>query len=527
MTTGLVGEGEVTSASRLARVVAPRTEAPRHQRIAVIDLGSNSARVVIADASPDGHVEVVDEVQERLQLAREIDADGRLSDAGIGRTIEALADFAAVARAVGAERIVAAGTAALRDAVNVDDLIQRARDELGLEVDIVSGGDEGRYAFLGAVYGLPVEDGLLVDIGGGSLEVMHFTDRQLDGTWSFPLGALRLTDQFLKTDPPRPRELEALRLHVVAELSAAGVPRLREGERMAGTGGAIRNLAKVDRRSRRYPVLRLHAYELRTRSLSKIAALLAARRERDRGATPGLNPERSDSIVAGALALETVAKHARAREVIVSGQGLREGIARSALLEGLPGAEAVRASSIAALVSRFSRWDPARASRRLAVLDQLRDAFEPTASPEILEALEQAAIVLDVGASIDFYNRERQTAEVVLASDLLGFSHRQLALLAAVLRLSERSVVAARSLAPLLTTADEPTLQRAAILLELADEIERRLPRGTAALAGVVHTRAETRLVAPGWSGRLPRAVVARIEQVFERSVLMESAAGA
>ena len=499
--------------------------ASRTERIAVVDLGSNSARVVVADASADGHVDVVDEVQERLQLAREIDAGGRLSDAAVANTLNALTDFAAVARAEGAERVIVVGTAALRDASNAGDSIERARREVGVEVDIVSGGDEGRYAFLGAVYGLPVESGLLVDIGGGSLEVMHFTARQLDGTWSFPLGALRLTDQFLKSDPPRTRELEALRLHVVAELAAAGVPRLAGGERLAGTGGTIRNLAKVDRRSRRYPVLRLHAYELRTRSLSKVAALLAGRRERERGAVPGLNPDRADSIVAGALALETVAKHARARDVIVSGQGLREGVVRSALLRGLPGPGAVRASSIAALTAHFSRWDPARAARRLAIVGQLRDAFEPTATPEIAEALDQAAAVLDIGASIDFYNRERQTAEVVLESDLLGFSHRQLALLAAVVRLSERSVSAARSLTPLLTEADEHALQRAAILLELADEIERRLSRGAEALEGVVQTRAKTRLVAPGWSGRLPGAVVARFEDAFGWSVRMEAAA--
>ncbi len=494
------------------------------ERLAVVDLGSNSARVVVADAAPDGRVEVVDEVREQLQLSREIDAEGRLSEPGLAHTLEALADFAAVARAAGSRRILVVGTAALRATENASELIERAHDEIGVDVEIVSGGDEGRFAFLGAVYGLPVTDGLLVDIGGGSLEIMHFTERRLDGTWSFPLGALRLTDQFLKSDPPRPRELESLRLHVVAEIGAANVPRLVPGERLAGTGGAIRNLAKIDRRGRRYPVPRLHAYELTTRSLSKVAGRLAAQRQRDRAGVSGLNPQRADSIVAGALAVETVAQQVRARSILVSGQGLREGLVRSAFLRALPTPEAVRATAIAALSARFSRLDERRAVRRLELVHQLRDAFDPTATPEVIEALEYAAATLDLGASIDFYNRERQTADIVLAADLPGFSHRDVALLAAIVRLSEGSMSTARSLAPLLHAGDEPALLRAATVLQLADEIERRLPAEATALAGVVQTRGETRLVAPGWSGRLPVTVIERVERVFERSVLMDPA---
>src|SRR5204862_7745205 len=113
-----------------------------------------------------------------------------------------------------------------------------------------------------------VENGWVLDVGGGSLEILRFRDRESIGSWTLPLGGLRLSDRFLKSDPPTREEVGRLRDHVTRTLVAAGIEPLAGGERVVGTGGTIRNLAKMDRRKRPYPIPRLHGYVLTTKRLS-------------------------------------------------------------------------------------------------------------------------------------------------------------------------------------------------------------------------------------------------------------------
>src|SRR5207247_1382702 len=139
------------------------------------------------------------------------------------------------------------------------------------------------YGFLGAVRGLPVERGVLFDLGGGSMQVSHFRHRRLARSVSLPLGSLRLSDAFLRSDPPTAREVRRLREHAREALERAGVEPLEKGEELVGTGGTLRNLAKIDRRSRAdYPISRLHGYELGRRRVKEITGLLAERRQKKR-----------------------------------------------------------------------------------------------------------------------------------------------------------------------------------------------------------------------------------------------------
>src|SRR5258707_843238 len=130
-----------------------------------------------------------------------------------------------------------------------------ARSELGIPVDIADGEEEARFGFLGAVHGLPVEHGIVLDVGGGSLQLVHFRDRRLKRSLSLKLGALRLNDRFLGSDPPTRGEMRSLKAYVYETMEKEGVGQLLADERMIGTGGTVRNLAKVDRRTRGdYPI---------------------------------------------------------------------------------------------------------------------------------------------------------------------------------------------------------------------------------------------------------------------------------
>ena len=455
----------------------PPAEA-RDAPLAVIDVGSNSVRLLIARPRPGGHLEILDEARVTLRLARVVDAHGCLPPAALERTVGAIADFMTLAERAGVASVRAVGTAALRDASNASALAAALRERCGVELEVLGGKAEVRFAALGAVFGLPIEDGLLLDLGGGSLLLARIEDRAPAETWSFPLGTLRLTDRFLPSDPPSREELAALRHHVRAELASAGVPRLAEGEALVGTGGTVRNLANVSRRGRRYPIARLHGYALSKRRLGRIAERLGRLPAAERGAVGGLNPDRAEIIVAGALAVATVVAHTRAREVLVAGQGLREGVARSGLLERLPPAEEVRRASVAAFARRFGDRDGTRAEQRARIAGELLAVLDSGAGARSRETVEHAAMLLDVGAAVDFYRRSAMTTAVLLDANLAGFSPLQVARLAAAARIARRPAYEPRVLRPLLSADDDAELQRAGATIALADELQRRSEPG-------------------------------------------------
>jgi exopolyphosphatase/guanosine-5'-triphosphate,3'-diphosphate pyrophosphatase len=354
----------------------------------------------------------------------------------------------------------------------------RAYAEAGVTVEILDAGAEARAGFLGAVYGLPVRHGLVFDIGGGSLQITRFRDRKLRHTWSLPLGALRLSDRFLGSDPPGEGQIRKLRAHVHRALERADLPVLGENETLVATGGTVRNLARVDARRREYPIPHLHGYEVTRPHLKEITALLAGRKTRARAGIPGLNRGRTESIVGGSVVTECVLDVCEGTRFVVAGQGLREGILLDRCGLQIPSPQQVRARSVAALIAHFTARDPSRAKRRGDLAFALYKSLEPRAKPIMTEMLVHAAELLDIGKSIDFYRLQSHTASILRASGLLGFSHREIALLSAMVELADEAGWNPKRARPLLQEEDHDPLERAGLALSLADAIEQRLPPG-------------------------------------------------
>ena len=494
------------------------------RRVAVIDVGSNSGRVVVLEQSEDGVLEVIDELRAPLRLARALDFEGRLTPEAFDTTIQAIGDFVALAHGQGAEEIRAVGTFAMREAQNGGVLVELIRERFDVHIEIVDGQREARFGFAGAVYGIDVEDGLSVDIGGGSLQIVEFRERTALRAWTFPFGALRLTDQFIISDPPKQTEIRLLRRHIRRALSLAGVPALAEGQLLVGTGGAIRNLAKIDLRRRSSPVQRLHGYMLERPRLRRSIQAMTRVDTAKRASIVGLNSSRADSIVAGSLAVDTVMRYVGAEQLAVSGQGLREGLIRATLLETLPPPEAVRRSSIRSLCRAFIRWNQPHADRRAHLAVSLFDLLLPDGDSMLREAIEHAAQVIDVGATIDVYNRHQRSADVILESDLQGFDHRMLVAISAILRLAERPETSLKVLRPIVDTIDAEALEAAAAILELADEIERRSPPQALGSSRVTLRGDQIQITAPVSAWWSPATSVERFASVFGVGLEVSSA---
>jgi exopolyphosphatase/guanosine-5'-triphosphate,3'-diphosphate pyrophosphatase len=468
----------------MARSIRAQTalvsQAPAHRAspVAVIDIGSNSGRVVVLDRDAAGHLRLIAASRAPLRLVSDVDEQQSLSEQSMARTMEALRDFRAIAAGAGARRIVAVATAAMRDARNGRLFIERIRRELDIHIEIIDGEEEGRYGFAGAMHGLPVVSGLLFDLGGGSMQISHFSNRALDRVITVPLGALRLSELYLASDPPRSKEIRHLRKHVHKQLAKAKVSSLTRRECLLGTGGTLRNLAKIDRNARRYPIGRLHGYALSLKRVHGIVERLTSMRQKERDGVSGLSAERADSIAGGALAIEALMEHVHASQVVVSGQGVREGIAMRLLKIGMAATKEVKEASLASLVARFDAFDAGAADRRRSVAATLLRALEPRPDPTIAETLDHGARVLDIGRSLDFVTRHELVADILLATDMTGFTHRELALVSALVRRTGDRHADTTAFGSLIGDADRAALHRAAVILALADAIEARCPRG-------------------------------------------------
>ncbi|HXI27922.1 MAG TPA: Ppx/GppA family phosphatase, partial [Vicinamibacterales bacterium] len=297
------------TSARAATLVPPPVPAHRASPVAVIDIGSNSGRVVVFNRDAAGHLRLIAGSRAPLRLVSDVDEQQNLSEQSMARTMEALRDFHAVAAGAGARRIVAVATAAMRDARNGRLFLERIRRELRIQVDIIDGREEGRYGFAGAVRALPVASGLLFDLGGGSMQISRFSNRALNRVISLPLGALRLSELFLAGDPPRPKEIRRLRKHVHEQLAEARAPSLARRQQLVGTGGTLRNLAKIDRHAHGYPIGRLHGYSLSLKRVQGMVERLTSLRQKERDEIAGLSADRADSIAGGALAIQTLMEY--------------------------------------------------------------------------------------------------------------------------------------------------------------------------------------------------------------------------
>ena len=463
----------------------PASGDPAPEYTAIIDLGSGSARAVVMLVNSGGGIEIVAQQRVNLNLMSHIDDKGALDESGVASAVDALEDFALLAGGYGVQTIHAVGTAALRESGNSVAIIDAAVNRFGIPLRIIDGSDEAAYCFIGAIHGLPASNGILADIGGGSMEIVRFSERAMRWSVSLPLGSLRIANRFHLTDLAGAEDVHAAYEFVHATLATAGVPRLKDGDVLVGSGGSVRLLSRLLRGLEPYPIIRMHGYEMDAGSLAGLARELTAVSLSERAGINGMNPERGHSIVGGAIAAHALSQYTGADSMIGSGQGLREGLAR---LPGplptncpvsVPPLADVRMASLVDLVGRFVPRFSQRGKRRAALARGLGAAVWGARNRRICDALECAAFVLDIGNAMDFYNRANRTASVIVRTDLPGFTHQESAFLAAILLATERRKLPPRfRRSRLLSQGDSQLIRQAAVALTVIDELDSRLPYG-------------------------------------------------
>ena len=407
-------------------------------RIAAIDIGSNSIRQIVADVSADGTIRVVDEMKAAPRLGTGIDETGRLDEERIDEAIEALRRMADLAGQSGANRVEAVATSAVRDAKNGKAFLARVRRETGLKVRVLVGEEEARLAYRSALahFELGVGRSVVMDIGGGSLELALVAEGLVERLISFPFGAIRLTEQFLK-DRPAPKGVRKLRKHIRPALRAALPVRDWRGAEVIGSGGTFTNLAGMHLARQGVRVRSVHGTRVPRADVEHILEQLTALTPEERLSVDGLNPGRADIIVAGLAVVAEVLARIEPREVTASGYGIREGIllesARVKPVIADPGE--ARQRSLEAFAERCHYEAPHSLHvRRLAL--QLFDALGARlgCATEERQTLADAALLHDVGYHINYQGHHKHSFHLIQHADLLGIGPEEQMVIAHVAR---------------------------------------------------------------------------------------------
>jgi exopolyphosphatase / guanosine-5'-triphosphate,3'-diphosphate pyrophosphatase len=299
---------------------------PRRQGevVAIVDLGSNAVRFLLAKVKPDRGYHVL--VEERVRTRLGDGTPGTLPREAIDETLRAVHRFFAEHRTEGrGPRVVAIATSAVRDARNRERLLAPLRYREGIEVQVLSARDEARLGAGAALRSLDFDDALVADLGGASLQLSRVRGRRVVKAVSLPLGAVRATRRYLRHDPPRPRELRALR-QAVREQMVAVLPPANRGDVLVGLGGTVRTLATIHLRVNRDERKDRHGLHLSQSDVTAVRERLERLSPRKRRKIRGLKPERADIILAGAIVIEELMIFGGYLTLVVCTRGVRDGI---------------------------------------------------------------------------------------------------------------------------------------------------------------------------------------------------------
>lgn len=305
-------------------------------RLAAIDMGTNSTRLLVADCNGSGPAAPLSTIERHMHITRlgqGVDASRRLHPDAIERTLAVLRKYRDIMDSTGVEGIRASATSAARDAANREELLVPAAEILGTTVQLLSGEEEGRLTFLGATTGLDAPaPHLVVDIGGGSTEFTVGTGTP-EGTLSVDVGCVRLTEAWLLSDPPAPEELAQALSVVQAYLDDVDhlLPAAGQAETLIGTAGTVTTVAAVEIGLPEYDAEVLHHFRLTREAAEDVFRTLATESAADRRHNPGLEAARVDVIVGGAAVLVAVMRHWGFEEMIVSEADILDGLIRSQL----------------------------------------------------------------------------------------------------------------------------------------------------------------------------------------------------
>ena len=452
-------------------------------RLAAIDVGTNTIRLTVAEVQDDDTYRILDEEREMVRLGEKLDRTGRLSDAAVERALAAIGKMKAIADGFKITGLRAIATSAVREAANGRSFIREVSRQHKVRIDVISGEEEAQLAFLTASrhFDFQGRSTAVVDIGGGSVEVILSAGTAIDHVYSLPLGAVRVTERLVRSDPLKPKHWEQMKEEIDRDIGSVIRQPAHRAEIMIGSGGTFTSLAHMSKWQREGRHGSVQGYVL---TPSEIIHLLRHLRETPleaRRQIPGLSPDRADIIIGGAAVIARLVRGLDTQQIMVNERGIRDGLLLR-MISDLPGRSASQlplsgnrlewARHLARKSHSNERHCDQVANLALQIFDGVRDRFGlPVSSGDLLQA---AAILHDIGYLISHSKHHKHAYHLIMHGELPGFSPHEVELIANVVRYHRRAFPKKRheNLA-YLTGEDRKLIAKLSGILRIADGLDR------------------------------------------------------
>ncbi|MDQ3209271.1 MAG: Ppx/GppA family phosphatase [Gemmatimonadota bacterium] len=417
-------------------------------RLAAIDVGTNTIRLTVAEVEQDGTYRILDEEREMVRLGHDMDRTGRLAEEAVARALAAIGKMKAIAEGFEVTEVRAIATSAVREAANGRAFTREVFRQHKVRIDVISGEEEAELAFRSATrhFTLDGRSSAVVDIGGGSVEVILAAGTVIDQIHSLPLGAVRVTERLVRSDPLRKKHWKVMRREIDRGIRE-GIGRLpHRAEVMVGSGGtftALAHMAKWQREGRHGSV---QGYMLTPAELVHLLDRLREASLDGRRQIPGLSADRADIIVAGAAVIARLVKRLGTQQIMVNERGIRDGLLLG-MIADLTGASAVDKQQVSdrmewvRLFARKCRSNERHcehvANLSLQIFDGMKARYQLSAAGR--DVLQAASLLHDIGYLISHSKHHKHTYHLILYGDLPAFSPREVELIANVARYHRRA----------------------------------------------------------------------------------------
>lgn len=510
----------------------------RDRRVAAIDIGSNSVRLVIADALPGDQLRVIDEERNSTRLARKLGSTGRLDTDAAEATIETLRHFKSLADGHGVDELKTIATCAVREAENGDSFVERVEQEAGVPIEVISAHDEALYAFRSVQSAFDISDRniAVVDIGGGSTEIVMASAGYVDRIYSTRLGAVRMTELFARGGGLFGDDYEELMRQIDRELKKRVKKKPFSPQMVYGTGGTFTNLAAMIIAARNEDSQMVWGYRITRADVRHMLDRVASMSAKERRNLPGLNADRADIIVAGIAIIDRIMLRLKANILRVHTGGVRDGLLL-AMRASLPSREispAERTRNVEAFATSCGS-DIRHACHVAKLAGVIFDRMHQTKEFGAMFAegdrdlLTHAALLQDVGYLINYKQHHKHSYQLIVNGNLPGFRRHELELVANVARYHRGAKPKNKHMNfRKLNKPDRRRVARLAAILRVAGALDRghlqrvesvdvHVDRKQVALA--LHSRKDVDLEL--WAARSKSEL---FDRVFERRLVLHSA---
>lgn len=453
------------------------------ENIAIIDLGSNSVRLIVIKINLNTSYKMIDQMKEMVRLSEGMWKDNLLIDEAMNRTIIALKKFKVFIKTHNVKKVVALATAAVRNAVNQKEFLDRVKAETDFDFKVITGEEEAYLDYLGVINSINIKDCLIIDTGGGSTELILVKNRKIQNSASIPYGAVTISEKFFNDDDTTKENLSDCTDYIKDIYKE--IPWLKQNDIIddiviVGLGGSIRTLAKIHKKKYSNINQPIHNYHIDSNDVEKIYESIINVKKSERKDIPGLNKERSDIIVGGLTPLKILLEYTKSDNLIISGNGLREGaFFRHYFNKYMQNEEIVNDVLQHSIDNTLLKYDidvhHSHLIKKLSLdlFDQLINIHNLNIDDRKL--LEISCLLHDIGLHIDYYEHHNHGFYLTMNSRINGLTYRELIICSFIVGMHRNEDLKKdwNDYSPLISQNDYETILKLSIFVKISEELSK------------------------------------------------------